>query len=64
MDLDPMSGAKGGAHDGGGRPPRARPLPRGAPEAPPMYFLHPYILSTLKLPEQTIDREFRHQKPP
>ena len=24
-------------------PPRARPLPRGAPEAPPTYFLHPYI---------------------
>ena len=26
-----------------GAPPRARPLPRGAPEAPPTYFLHPYI---------------------
>ena len=25
MDLDPMSGAKGGAHEGGGAPPRARP---------------------------------------
>ena len=24
-------------------PPRARPLPRGALEAPPTYFLHPYI---------------------
>src|SRR3954466_15050429 len=23
-------------------PPRARPLPRGAPEAPPTYLLHPY----------------------
>ena len=45
MDLDPMSGAKGGAHEGGGRPPRARPLPRGAPDAPPTYFLHPYILT-------------------
>ena len=29
-------------------PPRARPLPRGAPEAPPTYFLHPYILTYLK----------------
>ena len=27
-----------------GAPPRTRPLPRGAPEAPPTYFLHPYIL--------------------
>ena len=25
-------------------PPRARPLPRGAPVAPPTYPLHPYIL--------------------
>ena len=24
-------------------PPRARPLPRGAPVAPPTYSLHPYI---------------------
>ena len=28
-----------GAHS----PPRAHPLPRGAPEAPPTYPLHPYI---------------------
>ena len=26
-------------------PPRARPLPRGAPVAPSTYFLHPYISS-------------------
>ena len=44
MDLDPMSGEKGGAHEGGERAPLGRaPLPRGAPEAPPTYFLHPYI---------------------
>ena len=49
----------------GGAPPRARPLPRGAPVAPPTYFLHPYIYCrTLKLPEHTTDREFRRQKPP
>ena len=45
MDLDPTSGAKGGSHEGGGTPARAHPLPRGAPEAPPTYFLHPYILT-------------------
>ena len=28
-----------------GAPPWARPLPRGAPVAPPTYPLHPYILS-------------------
>src|SRR3954466_9892502 len=28
-DLDPPSRKKGGNHEGGGRPPRARPLPRG-----------------------------------
>ena len=28
-----------------GGAPWARPLPRGAPEAPPTYFLHPYILT-------------------
>jgi len=27
----------------GARPRMACPLPRGAPEAPPTYFLHPYI---------------------
>ena len=45
MDLDPTSEDTGAAHEGGGRahPPRARPLPRGAPEAPPTYPLHPYI---------------------
>ena len=45
MDLDPTSEDTGGAHEGGGRahPPRARPLPRGAPVAPPTFSLHPYI---------------------
>ena len=45
MDLNPTSEDTGGAHEGGGRvhPPRARPLPRGAPVAPPTYPLHPYI---------------------
>ena len=45
MDLDPTSEDTGAAHEGGGHahPPRARPLPRGAPEAPPTYPLHPYI---------------------
>ena len=45
MNLECMLGKKGGAHDGGGRahPPRACPLPRGAPVAPPTYSLHPYI---------------------
>ena len=45
MDLDPTSEDTGGAHEGGGRahPPRARPLPRGAPVAPPTYSFHPDI---------------------
>ena len=30
---------------GGRAPPRAHPLPRGAPKAPPTYFLHPYIFT-------------------
>ena len=33
----------------------ARPLPRGAPEAPPTYFLHPYISSYPK-PSRTHNR--------
>ena len=32
-----------GGHEGGGRPPRARPLPRGPLEAPPTYFFLLYI---------------------
>ena len=45
MDLDPTSEDTGGAHEGGGcaLPPWARPLPRGAPVAPPTFSLHPYI---------------------
>ena len=45
MDLECMPGKKVGAHEDGARahPPRARPLPHGAPVAPPTYFFHPYI---------------------
>ena len=39
MDLECTSGDTGGAHEGGGH----APLPRGPPEAPPTYPLHPYI---------------------
>ena len=44
MDLEPTSGAKGGAHEGGGRPPGRAPLPLEHPRGPPTYPLHPYIL--------------------
>ena len=49
-------------HEGGGRahPPRARPLPRGAPVAPPTYPLHPYIL----LYPKTSRTEIRSRVPP
>ena len=43
MDLDPTSRKERGAHEGGGAPPRARPLSRGALVAPLTYLLHPYI---------------------
>ena len=50
---------------GWGRPPpRARPLPRGAPVAPPTYPCTHIYLHIVKLPERKIDREFRRQKPP
>ena len=62
--LGPHVRSQGRCSQGWGAPPRARPLLRGAPEAPPTYFLHPYILTYLKLPEHIIDREFRRQKPP
>ena len=57
MNLDPTSEDTGGSHEGGGRaqPPRARPLPRGAPVAPPTYPLHPYI-STYPKTSRTKDR--------
>src|SRR3954462_11133698 len=51
-----MSGDKGGAHEGGGR----AALPRGAPKAPPTYFLHPYILTYPK----TSRTEIRSGVPP
>ena len=57
MDLDPTSEDTGGAHEGGGRahPPRARPLPRGAPVAPPTYSFHPYKPTYRKI-SRTEDR--------
>ena len=60
IDLDSTLGDTGGAHEGGGRPPRARPLPRGDPVAPPTYFLHPYISSYPK----TSRMEIRSGVPP
>ena len=44
-DLECKPRSSRGGHEGGGRahPYRARPLPRGAPVAPPTYPLHPYI---------------------
>ena len=45
---------------GHAHPPRARPLPRGAPEAPPMYPLHPYIPTYCK----TSRTEIRSGVPP
>ena len=45
-------------------PPRARPLPHGAPPSvhrrTPFTHIYPRIL---KLPEQRLDREFRRRKP-
>ena len=65
MDLDSRSEDTGGAHEGGGRahPPGACP-PASCPPfgSPRTSFTHIY-LRTLKLPEQKIDREFRHRKP-
>ena len=42
-DLDPAPRNKRGGHEGGGAPPRARPLPRGPLVAPPAYFFLLYI---------------------
>ena len=42
-DLDPMPRHQRGGHEGRGRPPRARPLPRGPLGAPPTYFFLLYI---------------------
>ena len=64
MDLDPTSGEARGAREGGGAPPRARPLSCGAPwllQRPPCTHIYQ---RDLKLPERKIDREFRRQKPP
>ena len=42
-DLDPAPRNNRGVHEGGGAPPRARPLPRGPPVAPPTYSFLLYI---------------------
>ena len=57
--LGPHVRSQGRCSRGWGEPPRARPLPRGAPEAPPTYFLHPYILTYPKT-----SRKIRSGVPP
>ena len=42
-DLDPTPRSFRGGHEGGGRPPWARPLPRGPLGAPPTYSFLLYI---------------------
>ena len=42
-DLDPTPRSNRGGHGGGPHPPRARPLPRGPPVAPPTYSFLLYI---------------------
>ena len=42
-DLDPTPISNRGGHEGGERPPRARPLPRGPAVAPPTYSFLLYI---------------------
>ena len=42
-DLDPTPRSQRGGHEGGGRPPRARPLPRGRLGAPPTHSFLLYI---------------------
>ena len=56
-NLECMSGETRATHEGGGstHPPRARPLPRGAPVAPPTFSLHPYIPTYAKT-SRTEDR--------
>ena len=58
-----MSEDTGASHEGGGRahPPRARPLPRGAPEAPPTYSSHPY---TPTYPKTSITEDRSGVPPP
>ena len=64
MNLDPMSGETRGAHEGGGAPPLRRAPCLVGPlwllRCPPCTHIYP---RDLKLPERTIDREFRRQKP-
>ena len=65
MDLDPMSEDTGGAHEGGGRalPPGRAPYLVGPPWLLRRTSCTHIYRRTLKLPERTIDREFRRQKP-
>ena len=60
MDLECMSGKKVGAHEGRGRAPCLVAPPSVHRRTP---FTHIYPRN-LKLPERTIDQEFRRQKPP
>ena len=63
MDLDRTSGAKGGAHEGAPSLGRA-PCLVGPPKLHRRTSCTHIFSRTLKLPEQTIDLEFRRQKPP
>ena len=66
MDLECMSGKKGGAHEGRGRadPLGRAPLPRGPPSVLQRTSCTHIYRRTLKLPEQNLDREFLCRKPP
>ena len=66
MDLECMSGKKGGAHEGGERahPSRACPTASWPPSSVHRRTSYTHIyLRIVKHPEQKIDREFRCRKP-
>ena len=58
--LGPHVRSQGRCSRGWGRPPRARPLPCGAPKAPSTYLFHPYIPTYPK----TSETEIRSGLPP
>ena len=60
MDLDPTSGAKGGAHEGVGR----TPYLMGPPKLHQRTSCTHIYLRTQKLPEQNLDWDFRRRKTP
>ena len=66
MDLDPISEDTGVAHEGGGVPtPLGRaPCLVGPPKLHRRTSCTHIYSRTLKLPERTLDFEFRRQKPP